>query len=55
MATETHRHAGHADILREMVDRAVGFHPTDSNMPGEGYDWPACVAKVQASADAFRP
>jgi hypothetical protein len=25
MLTETHRHAGHADILREQLDGSVGF------------------------------
>jgi Protein of unknown function (DUF664) len=31
MLTETHRHAGHADMLREQLDGAVGF---DSNSAG---------------------
>ena len=50
VATETHHHAGHADILREMVDGAAGFLPTASNLPEDGYDWPAYVAKVEAAA-----
>ena len=54
VATETHRHAGHADILREMVDGAAGFLTTASNLPGDGYDWEAHVAKVEASAATFR-
>lgn len=54
VATETHHHAGHADILRELVDGAAGFLRTSSNLPDDGYDWAAYVAKVQASADAFR-
>lgn len=54
VATETHHHAGHADILRETVDGAAGFLPTANNLPGDDYDWAAHVAQVQACADAFR-
>lgn len=54
VATETHHHAGHADILRELVDGAAGFRQAGTNLPSDGYDWAAYVAKVQASADAFR-
>lgn len=52
VATETHRHAGHADILRETMDGAAGFLSDDSNMPEDGYDWPAHVARVEAAARA---
>lgn len=55
VATETHRHAGHADILRETIDGAAGFLPTDSNLPDDGYDWPAYVAKVEAAAREADP
>jgi hypothetical protein len=44
----------HADILRETIDVAADFLSDDANMPGGGYDWPAHVARVQASADTFR-
>ena len=54
VATETHHHAGHADIIREMIDGSAGFLQQNSNLPGDGYDWAAYVARVQASADAFR-
>jgi uncharacterized damage-inducible protein DinB len=54
VATETHHHAGHADIVRELIDGSAGFLTTASNLPADGYDWPAYVAKVQAAADAFR-
>ena len=54
VATETHHHAGHADILREMVDGAAGFLTTASNLPGDGYDWQAYVAKIEAAAATFR-
>ncbi|WP_109506170.1 DinB family protein [Nocardioides speluncae] len=54
VATETHHHAGHADIVRELIDGSAGFLTTSSNLPDDGYDWPAYVATVQAAADAFR-
>jgi uncharacterized damage-inducible protein DinB len=54
VATETHHHAGHADILRENIDGAAGFLVASSNLPGDGYDWPAYVAKVEAAAATFR-
>jgi hypothetical protein len=52
VATETHHHAGHADILRESIDSTAGFLPQRSNLPADGYDWPAYVAKVEAAARA---
>jgi uncharacterized damage-inducible protein DinB len=32
MIAETHRHAGHADIVRELVDGAVGLRRDNDNM-----------------------
>jgi hypothetical protein len=29
MIEETARHAGHMDILRELVDGTAGYHPGD--------------------------
>ena len=53
VATETHHHAGHADILRELIDGAAGFLHKSSNLPDDGYDWQAYVARVeQAARDA---
>lgn len=53
VATETHHHAGHADILRELVDGSAGFLPSKTNLPDDGYDWPAYVARLeQAACDA---
>lgn len=34
VATETHRHAGHADICRELVDGAVGQRPDSLGLGG---------------------
>ncbi|HET8593828.1 MAG TPA: DinB family protein [Intrasporangium sp.] len=36
---ETHRHAGHADIVRESIDGSAGFRRTNTNMPGDEPDW----------------
>lgn len=47
---ETHRHAGHADILRELVDGAAGVRAGRTNLPGDGYDWPTHVARVAQAA-----
>lgn len=46
------RHAGQADILRELIDGAVGWWPDNTNIP-DGVDWPAHVAKLTELADAF--
>ena len=54
LVAETHRHAGHADIVRESIDREAGLLPDKSNLPGEGYDWPTHVARVEAAAQARR-
>jgi uncharacterized damage-inducible protein DinB len=34
MIAETHRHAGHADIVRELIDGAAGVRADNDNMPG---------------------
>lgn len=47
------RHAGHADIMREQHDKAIGWEQENSNVPDE-YDWPAYVARLTALADRFR-
>jgi uncharacterized damage-inducible protein DinB len=53
MVSETSRHAGHADIVREYVDGAAGRSPGDANLD-PGYDWPAHVARVEQAAHASR-
>lgn len=35
MIAETHRHAGHADVVRELIDGAVGVHEGNDNLPEE--------------------
>lgn len=39
MIAETARHAGHADILRELTDGKVGHRAADSSMPDLDADW----------------
>lgn len=39
MATETHRHAGHADIVRELIDGAAGLRTAHSNLPDVDAAW----------------
>jgi len=46
------RHAGHADILREQHDQAVGWQPDNTNVPDD-YDWPGYVARLTELADRF--
>jgi uncharacterized damage-inducible protein DinB len=46
------RHAGHADIMREQDDGAVGWERENSNIP-DRYDWPAYVARLTQVADRF--
>jgi len=40
MTAETNRHAGHADIIRELIDGAVGMREGNDNMaPGDKARW----------------
>jgi uncharacterized damage-inducible protein DinB len=36
---ETHRHAGHADIVRESIDGAVGLRSDNDNLPTADEAW----------------
>jgi Protein of unknown function (DUF664) len=36
---ESHRHAGHADIVRELIDGKVGLRKDASNLPGADQAW----------------
>jgi len=49
---DTTRHAGHADVLRETVDGAVGLRPAVSNLPDD-VDWPAYVKRLRSVAEEF--
>jgi Protein of unknown function (DUF664) len=51
--TETNRHAGHADILREQIDGAVGADPRSPALPEYGAaDWENHRAKIELAAKA---
>jgi len=52
MVAELNRHAGHADILRELIDGAAGLRAEVSNLPDEDAQWWA--AYRQRVEDAAR-
>jgi hypothetical protein len=51
MVAETGQHAGHADILRELIDGKGGPDHDDVSEA----EWRDYLARVQAAADSFRP
>jgi hypothetical protein len=36
---ETFRHAGHADVVRELIDGSIGYAADDSNVPEHDDEW----------------
>jgi len=51
MIGETNRHAGHADIVRELIDGAVGLRRDQGNMaPGDAAWWRAFRERVEGAA-----
>ncbi len=55
MVAETHRHAGHADLVRELVDGAAGLNPAFPNLPpGDSAWWAQYRAELEAVAAATR-
>ncbi len=51
MIAETHRHAGHADIVREMVDGAAGLRAANDNLaPGDKAWWEDYRARLETVA-----
>lgn len=51
LIAETNRHLGHADILREQLDGAVGHRPAVDNLPdADEAWWAAYVDRVEAAA-----
>jgi uncharacterized damage-inducible protein DinB len=51
LCVETARHAGHADILRELLDGTAGQRPYDPNLPQRtAQDWAAHRARIEAAA-----
>jgi uncharacterized damage-inducible protein DinB len=58
LIAETHRHAGHADIVRELIDGSAGMRQdNDSLPPGDEGWWKAYRGKVETAAEqaAGRP
>jgi len=54
MIAETHRHAGHADILRETIDGAAGLRSDNGNMPTQDPAWwEQYRAKLERVAQEF--
>jgi len=53
MIGETHRHVGHADVVRELVDGAVGQRSEGDNMaPGDAGWWEEYRNRVEEAARA---
>jgi len=51
VVAETNRHAGHADILREQLDGAVGMNARNPNLPEHDEAWWAAYrARVEEAA-----
>jgi uncharacterized damage-inducible protein DinB len=52
---ETHRHAGHADIVRESVDGFAGLYASNSNLPEADQQWwVAYRERIEQAALAHR-
>ncbi|MET8565383.1 DinB family protein [Streptomyces flaveolus] len=48
---DTHRHAGHADIVRELLDGAVGMNKgNDSMAPGDSAWWETYRGRLERAA-----
>jgi uncharacterized damage-inducible protein DinB len=55
MSTEVDRHAGHADIIRELIDGTAGLTGPGNNMPKRNaQEWAAYRSKVEAAARAAK-
>ena len=53
MIAEAEHHAGHADIVRELIDGAAGLRQDNSNLPEDSPQfWSDYVAQVEAAARA---
>ena len=55
MIAETDHHAGHADIVRELIDGAVGLRRDKDNMaPGDAGWWADYRSRLEETARQFR-
>ncbi len=51
MVAETDRHAGHADIIRELIDGSAGMRQDSSNLaPGDAAWWAAYRERLEEAA-----
>jgi uncharacterized damage-inducible protein DinB len=51
MIAETHRHAGHADIVRELIDGVAGLRAVNDNMaPGDAEWWESYRNRLERAA-----
>ncbi|QYG91555.1 DinB family protein [Iamia sp. SCSIO 61187] len=51
VTADTQRHAGHADIVRELIDGSAGLLPGHGNLPaGDAAWWAEHRARVEAAA-----
>jgi uncharacterized damage-inducible protein DinB len=52
LLAEESRHAGHADILRELLDNTIGQRPGDANLPPDrdSAGWATHSARIEAAA-----
>lgn len=56
LLVEVARHAGHIDLVRELIDGAAGLRPEVANLPErDRHWWQRYREQVQESADRFRP
>ncbi len=56
MIAETERHAGHADIVRELIDGAAGLRPDNDNMmPGDQAWWESYRDRLERVAREAGP
>lgn len=56
LIAEEHRHAGHADVVRELVDGVAGIQQGNENLPqGDAAWWAEYRSTVAAAAARFAP
>lgn len=54
MIAETHRHVGHADIIRENIDDSRGWNSTSNNLPPfSESEWGQYRKKIESVAKSF--
>jgi uncharacterized damage-inducible protein DinB len=55
MIAETHRHAGHADVVREFIDGVLGWKDDALNLPPfDAAHWHRHVQEIEQAARSFR-